>query len=41
MATVKVTKTKKRIRKVGGNTGYRPCPNCGGDGRVAIRKKKK
>lgn len=29
---------KKRTKKTGGNTGYRKCPNCGGDGRVKIRK---
>lgn len=40
MAKVKVTRTKTRTRKVGGNTGYRTCPNCGGDGRVKVRKKK-
>lgn len=34
--TVKVT--KKRRRKVGGNSGYKKCPNCGSDGRVRIRK---
>ena len=33
----KVTVTKKRIKKSGG-TGYKTCPNCGGDGRVKIRK---
>jgi len=35
----KVTKTKTRTRKVGGNSGYKKCPNCGGDGRVKVRKK--
>lgn len=39
MARVKVTKTSKRVRKVGKN--QKRCPNCGGDGVVAIRKKKK
>lgn len=29
---------KKRVRKTGGNTGYKKCSNCGGDGRVRIRK---
>lgn len=33
------TKTKKRVRKTGGNTGYAVCKNCGGDGRVRVRKK--
>ena len=35
---VKVT-TKKRVRKTGGNSGYKKCPNCGGDGRVKVKKK--
>lgn len=39
MAKVKVTRTKKRVRKTGGKTGYKKCPNCGGDGRVRVRKK--
>lgn len=30
--------TKSRKRKTGGNSGYKKCPNCGGDGRVKIRK---
>ena len=30
---------KIRRRKTGGNSGYKKCPNCGGDGRVKIRKK--
>lgn len=33
------TTVKKRVRKTGGNSGYKKCPNCGGDGRVKIRKK--
>lgn len=41
MATqkVKVTKTTKKSRqkKTGGNSGYKKCSNCGGDGRVKIR----
>ena len=36
---VKITKTKKRVRKTGGTSGYKKCPNCGGDGRVKVRKK--
>lgn len=32
------TVIRRRTRKVGGNTGYKKCPNCGGDGRVKIRK---
>ena len=35
MAKAKQTvKTKKRVRKVGGNTGYHTCPHCNGTGRV-------
>lgn len=30
---------KKRVKKYGGNTGYKKCPNCGGDGRVKVKKK--
>lgn len=33
-------KVRKVTRKYGGNTGYKKCPNCGGDGRVRVRKKK-
>jgi Ribonuclease G/E len=32
------TTTKRRVRKTGGNSGYKKCPNCGGDGRVKVRK---
>ena len=40
MAKVKQTVTKKtRTKKTGGNTGYAVCKNCGGDGRVRVRKK--
>ena len=28
---------KKRVRKTGGKSGYKKCPNCGGDGRVKVR----
>ena len=31
---------KKRVKKYGSGTGYKKCPNCGGDGRVKDRKKK-
>jgi hypothetical protein len=34
-----VTKTKSRQKKTGGGSGYKKCPNCGGDGRVKVRKK--
>ena len=38
MNRVKQTITKtKRIKKTGKGTGYKKCPNCGGDGRVRIR----
>ena len=41
MARVKQTVTvKTRHRKSGGNTGYKKCPNCGGDGVVKVRKSK-
>lgn len=33
------TITKKRTKKYGGKTGYKKCPNCGGDGRVRVRNK--
>lgn len=33
-------KTKKVSRKYGGNSGYKKCERCGGDGRVRVRKKK-
>lgn len=36
---VKVTTTTKRVRKV--PKGSKRCPNCGGDGVVEIRSKKK
>lgn len=36
---IKKTTIKRRVRKTGGNSGYKKCPNCGGDGRVKIRKK--
>lgn len=38
MAKVKV-KVKTRKRKTGGNSGYKKCPRCGGDGRVRVRNK--
>lgn len=37
MARQKVT-IRKRKKKTGGNTGYAVCRNCGGDGRVRVRK---
>ena len=38
MARVHQT-VKVRRKKTGGNSGYKKCPNCGGDGRVKVRKK--
>lgn len=35
----KVTITKKRIKKVGGDSGYRQCNMCHGTGRVKVKKK--
>lgn len=35
---VRTTTTKRRVRKTGGNSGYKKCPHCGGDGRVKVRK---
>ena len=37
MAKAKVTR-KRRTRKTGGNSGYKKCSNCGGDGRVKVRQ---
>lgn len=31
---------KRRTKRTGGNSGYKKCPNCGGDGRVKVRNKK-
>lgn len=33
--------TRVRRRKYGAGTGYAKCTNCGGDGVVRVRKKKK
>lgn len=35
---VTTTTTKKRVKKYGGDTGYKKCSNCGGDGVVKVRK---
>lgn len=40
MATQTIT-IRRRVRKTGGDSGYKKCPNCGGDGRVKVRKNKK
>ena len=32
------TTTRTRTRKTGGTTGYKKCPNCGGDGRVRVSR---
>ena len=37
MAKIKQKITKKRVKKTGGNSGYKKCSNCGGDGRVKVR----
>ena len=39
MAKAKYTKTttKYRVRKTGGNTGYKKCPTCKGTGRVKAK----
>lgn len=36
MAKATYTKTtiRRRVRKTGGNTGYKKCPTCHGTGRV-------
>ena len=36
---VRITKTKKRIRKTGGNSGYVKCNLCNGTGRHKKPKK--
>lgn len=28
---------KVRRKKVGGNSGYKKCPRCGGDGRIKVK----
>ena len=40
MATQTITKTKKRVRKTGGNSGYVKCNMCGGTGRRKKGKRK-
>ena len=39
MATTAKQTIRIHRKKYGKNTGYKKCPNCGGDGRVKIRKK--
>ena len=36
MASIRVKKTS-RVRKTGGNSGYKKCPTCKGTGRVKSR----
>lgn len=36
-ATYKKTTTRTRVRKTGGNTGYKKCPRCHGTGRVKAK----
>lgn len=38
-AKITRTKTTTRKKKTGGGSGYAVCRNCGGDGRVKVRKK--
>lgn len=38
---VRITKTKKRVRKTGGNSGYIQCNICKGQGRIKKPKRKK
>lgn len=38
MAKVRQTVTKKRVRKTGGDSGYRKCNMCHGTGRVKTKK---
>lgn len=39
MAKAKQTvKTKTRVRKTGGNSGYRKCNMCHGTGRIKLKK---
>ncbi len=39
MAKATYTKTVvRRVRKTGGNTGYKKCPTCKGTGRVKAKK---
>lgn len=35
---VRTKVTKTRLKKYGKGTGFKKCPNCGGDGRVKVRK---
>ena len=34
----RVTRTRKYVRKTGGNSGYRKCNMCHGTGRVRVKK---
>lgn len=39
MARVRQSVTvRRRVRKTGGNSGYRKCNMCGGTGRVKVKK---
>lgn len=38
MTKVRQTITKKRVRKTGGDSGYRKCNMCHGTGRVKVKK---
>ena len=37
-STYTKTTTTTRVRKTGGNTGYKKCPTCKGTGRVKAKK---
>ena len=39
MAAKQKVKVTKRVRKTGGNSGYRQCNMCHGTGRVKVKKK--
>lgn len=39
MAKQTIRKTKQRVRKTGGNSGYVKCTLCNGTGRVKKKKK--
>ena len=41
MAKQTIRKTKQRVRKTGGNSGYMSCNICHGTGRIKKPKRKK
>lgn len=38
MASRQKVTIKRRVRKTGGNSGYRKCNMCGGSGRIKVKK---